>query len=102
MVQDIIWKTDSHSACQTTACFLYGTQMFITVLTAYSIYSQLSSVFGGLLHPQREDAPCRGDKGDYHSLINYLTNFLVEKHEGSMPQVDKPPINMILSQFPPT
>jgi len=24
MLQDILWKADSHSACQTTACFLYG------------------------------------------------------------------------------
>jgi hypothetical protein len=33
MVQDILWKTDSHSACQTIACFLYGTRRFIDVLT---------------------------------------------------------------------
>jgi len=33
MVQDILWKADSHSACQTVACFLYGTRRFITVLT---------------------------------------------------------------------
>jgi hypothetical protein len=33
MVQDILWKADSHSACQTVACFIYGTRMFITVLT---------------------------------------------------------------------
>jgi hypothetical protein len=26
-------KADSHSACQTTACFLYGTRRFITMLT---------------------------------------------------------------------
>jgi len=26
-------KADSHSACQTVACFLYGTWRFITVLT---------------------------------------------------------------------
>jgi len=32
MVQDILWKADSHSACQ-SACFLYGTRRFITVLT---------------------------------------------------------------------
>jgi hypothetical protein len=32
--------------------------------TAYSTYSQLPSKTGGnLLHPQPEDAPCRGDKG---------------------------------------
>jgi hypothetical protein len=32
--------------------------------TAYSIYSQLPSIPGvRLLQPQREDAPCRGDKG---------------------------------------
>jgi len=29
MVQDILWKADSHSACQTTTCFLYGTRRFI-------------------------------------------------------------------------
>jgi len=32
MVQDIIWKADSHSAFQKISCFLYGTQRFITVL----------------------------------------------------------------------
>jgi hypothetical protein len=142
MVQDILWKADSHSACQTIACFLYGTQSFIIVLTkschwtlswasriqfapsipmslmsiimsniprskshilfqllsscqrispgprrfetfrnilaphstpklgttpcrpsatAYSIYSQLPSIYGSLLHPQPEDVPCHGD-----------------------------------------
>jgi hypothetical protein len=25
MVEKILWKADCHSACQTTACFLYGT-----------------------------------------------------------------------------
>jgi hypothetical protein len=33
MVQDIIWKADSHSTCQKISCFLYGTQKFITVFT---------------------------------------------------------------------
>jgi hypothetical protein len=33
MVQDILRKADSHSACQTIVCFLYGTRRFITVLT---------------------------------------------------------------------
>jgi hypothetical protein len=33
MLQDILWKADSHSACQTTVCFLYGTRRFITVFT---------------------------------------------------------------------
>jgi len=33
MMQDIIWKADSHLACQTIPCFLYRTRMFITVLT---------------------------------------------------------------------
>jgi hypothetical protein len=32
MVQDIIWKADSHSACQKIS-FLYGTRRFITVFT---------------------------------------------------------------------
>jgi hypothetical protein len=32
--------------------------------SAFSIYSQPPSISGGrLLHPQPEDAPCRGDKG---------------------------------------
>jgi hypothetical protein len=30
--------------------------------TAYSIYLQLSSVLKAFLHPQPEDAPCRGDR----------------------------------------
>jgi hypothetical protein len=29
----LFWKADSHSACQTIACFLYVTRGFITVLT---------------------------------------------------------------------
>jgi len=33
MVQDIIWKADSHSSCQKISCFLYRTRMFITVCT---------------------------------------------------------------------
>jgi hypothetical protein len=33
MVQDILWKADSHSVFQTVASFLYGTWSFITVLT---------------------------------------------------------------------
>jgi hypothetical protein len=33
MLQDILLKVVSHSACQTTACFLYGTRRFITVFT---------------------------------------------------------------------
>jgi hypothetical protein len=33
MVQDILWKADSHSVYQTTASFLYGTRRFITVFT---------------------------------------------------------------------
>jgi hypothetical protein len=33
MMQDALWRADSHSACQTVTCFLYGTGRFITVLT---------------------------------------------------------------------
>jgi hypothetical protein len=33
MVQDMLWKSGSNLACQTTACFLHGTRKFITVLT---------------------------------------------------------------------
>jgi hypothetical protein len=33
VIQNILCKADSHSACQTIVCFLYGTRMFITVLT---------------------------------------------------------------------
>jgi len=33
IVQDIPWKADSHTAYQTTACFLHGTRRFITVFT---------------------------------------------------------------------
>jgi hypothetical protein len=40
------WRT---TPCQVTAA-------------AYSIYSQVPSISGGRLHPQPEDAPCRGDK----------------------------------------
>jgi hypothetical protein len=41
--------------------------------TAYSIYLQLPSISGGrLLHPQPEDAPCRGDKGPTHKFLERL------------------------------
>jgi hypothetical protein len=33
MMQDILWKADSHSPCQTIASFLYGNWRFITVFT---------------------------------------------------------------------
>jgi hypothetical protein len=33
MVQDILWKADSHSACQTKAFFFYRTRRFIIVVT---------------------------------------------------------------------
>jgi hypothetical protein len=33
LVQDILWKTVSRSACQRVACFLYGIRSFIIVLT---------------------------------------------------------------------
>jgi hypothetical protein len=33
MVHDILLKADSHPSCQTIACFLHGTGMFITVFT---------------------------------------------------------------------
>jgi hypothetical protein len=37
--------------------------------TAYAIYSQLSSMFGGrLLHPQLEEEPCRGNR-DPHNMV---------------------------------
>jgi len=32
-VQNILWKADSCSACQTVACFVYGTRRFFTVFT---------------------------------------------------------------------
>jgi hypothetical protein len=34
----------------------------------YSIYSQVSSIpIDRLLHPQPEDAPCRGDRGPHYT-----------------------------------
>jgi hypothetical protein len=33
MVQGILWKVHSYSACQIIACFHYGTRRFITVFT---------------------------------------------------------------------
>jgi hypothetical protein len=39
MVQDILWKADSHSVCQTIVCFLYGTRRFISVLKKARIWA---------------------------------------------------------------
>jgi hypothetical protein len=33
VVQDVLCKPDSYSACQITACFLYGVLRFITMFT---------------------------------------------------------------------
>jgi len=46
IVQDILWKADSHSTCQTIACFLCGTRRFITVLmkTCHWILSWASQI----------------------------------------------------------
>jgi len=33
MVQDSLWKAESHSACQTISCFLYGTWRYIIMFT---------------------------------------------------------------------
>jgi hypothetical protein len=51
------WVTSPPTpSCRTTTCRQSA--------TAFSIYSQLLSIFGGrLLHPQPEDAPCRRDRG---------------------------------------
>jgi hypothetical protein len=49
------WPHFQHPSWKNTACRLSA--------TACSVYSQLLSISGGrLLHPQPEDAPCRGDK----------------------------------------
>jgi hypothetical protein len=55
--------------------------------TAYSIYSQLHSISGGrLLHPQSEDAPCRGYKGPTHTwrrkILIYIYICQVENSSG--------------------
>jgi hypothetical protein len=44
---------------------------------AYSIYSQLLSVYGcHLFHPEPEDAPCRGDKGPtWHGVFHMYINW---------------------------
>jgi len=46
--------------------------------TAYSVYSHLPSISGGsLLHPQHEDAPCRGDRDPLKARIS-IHKFLCE------------------------
>jgi hypothetical protein len=42
--------------------------------TACSIHSQLPSTSGGrLLHPQPEDAPCRGDMDTFNMVCEIIT-----------------------------
>jgi hypothetical protein len=52
MVQDIIRKDDSHSACQKISYFLYGTRRFITVFTKARHWTikELFQVRGALKH----------------------------------------------------
>jgi hypothetical protein len=48
--------------------------------TAYSMHSQLPFISGGrLLHPQTQDAPCRGDKGPTSLGINQ--NHVIKTYE---------------------
>jgi hypothetical protein len=49
-------------------------------LFSCSLYSKLRSISGGrLLHPQPEDAPCRGDKGPtLHGSISLLLLLLID------------------------
>jgi hypothetical protein len=48
-----MWLSFQPPNCKTVRCLLSA--------TAYSIYSQLPSISGGL-HPQPEDTPCYGDR----------------------------------------
>jgi len=52
IVQDILRKADSYSACQTIVCFLYGTWSFIAVFTKvrHWILSLASSVLTSWSH----------------------------------------------------
>jgi hypothetical protein len=50
-------------------------------VTAYSIYLQWSSISGGvLLHPQPEDAPCRGDLRTAVLKTNLIFQYLNLTH----------------------
>jgi hypothetical protein len=59
--------------------------------TAYSVYSQLPSIsVGRVLHPQPEDAPCRGDKwptlrgASYNEQSKYAVSLAVFRNEHSL------------------
>jgi hypothetical protein len=43
-VQDTIWKADSNSACQTIACFIYGTRRFVFTKARQSTLSWASRI----------------------------------------------------------
>jgi hypothetical protein len=52
MMQDIIWKADSHLACQ-KSCFLYGNWRFINVFTKlrhWTLSKESSQDWGALKH----------------------------------------------------
>jgi hypothetical protein len=50
----VLWKADSHSTCQTIACFLYGIRNLITALTKVAIGHHILSQ----LNPIRTIYPC--------------------------------------------
>jgi hypothetical protein len=79
MVQHIPQKTGSHSDCQTIACFLYGTQRFITVLT--KAYNLMEIAFGKLERYKSPGTdqilPKAGDeelRSEIHKFIHSLWN----------------------------
>jgi hypothetical protein len=53
---------------------------------AYSIYSQLSPYWRQFLHPQPEDAPCRGDRDPIITwkLHTYTSSVLIQKNSSSL------------------
>jgi len=40
--------------------------------TAYSIYTQLPSIVEAFLHPQPEEAPCRGDRDPHITAMRHF------------------------------
>jgi len=48
MMQDILWKVDSYSAWQRTACFSRGARRFITVFGIYPEPAESSSLHRSL------------------------------------------------------
>jgi hypothetical protein len=93
MVQDILWKVVSYSACQIIACFIYGTRGFITVFTKarhwtlswpsriqfappIHIFLRSSLLLSWLWSSRNDFSPCHSQTQRHKNIFNLILKFI--------------------------